>query len=403
MKRLCKKISIIVLLIGLPFLVYFSYFGVTGGGQPQAPDLFSPLYRAYEFLKGHYLHSQEVTDQELLHGAIEGMIKKLDDPYSRFLNQKEYKQFNDQLEGEFVGVGIQITVKDDYPKIVKPLDGSPAKRAGIKAGDIILKIDGQPAKGLSQDQVVEKLQGPEGEPVLLTVQHQSGEVEEITVIRELIVVESVKSRLIDKQIGFIEISSFNNHTPANLVKALKEFEDREIKGLIIDLRDNPGGLLHSAIQVASQFVDEGMVIKTVSRSGEDAYQTRGNDFPNLPMAVLINSGTASASEIVAGAIRAHQMGILVGRKSFGKGLVQETYPLKDGSAVILTTAEFYTSTDQKIHQVGLFPDIEVLDASKDLERATEWIKAHLDSRCPCTISAQELMTGKRPVRNLKGD
>lgn len=385
MFRKRKNLILLILLISLPLTIYISNLEVTKASQPATYDLFSPLLRAYELVKGRYLHFPEVTDQKLLHGAIEGMVEKLEDPYSQFLNREEYQRFNEQLDGEFVGVGIELTIEGDYPLIITPLKGSPADRTGIQAGDLILQIDGESTKGLTLTQVVNKIRGKKGAPVHLKVKHKSGAVEEITVVRDLIVVKSVKAKLISAKIGLIEISSFNTRTPDNLSHILGEFGSQGVKGLIIDLRDNPGGLLYSAIDVASYFIDEGKIINTKSRSGENAYWTRGNEFPNLPLAVLINGGTASASEIVAGAIRSHRMGILVGKKSFGKGVIQDTFKLEDGSAVVLTTSEFFTPTGQKIHRVGLLPDIPVVDEKKDLEKAIDWIKDHLETLCPCPV------------------
>lgn len=384
-----KKFFLILILISLPFVVYFSNLGVIQGGQSQAPALFSPLFKAYQFIKGRYLRSQEVTDEKLLYGAIEGMVEKLDDPYSRFLDPVDYQRFNDQLDGEFVGVGIQVTIEGDYPVVVAPLADSPAKKAGIKTGDFILQIDGQSTQGLNLDQVVEKLHGEKGKPVFLKVKHESDEIEEITVVRDLITVQSVESQLISEKIGLIKITGFTSRTSDEVSEVLNKFNDEGIEGIIIDLRDNPGGLLYPAIDVASQFVDEGKIIYTESRVGMNSRKTHGNNFPNLPLAVLINGGTASASEIVAGAIRNHQMGILVGRKSFGKGAIQESFRLEDGSAVILTTYEFFTSKGAKIHGVGLFPDIKVMNEDQDVKKALDWIRKHLGNLCPCTMPSQD--------------
>ena len=365
--------------------------------QPNgAKALLAPVSEAYKLIKQHFYRPSDAEEKELIHGAIRGMLQQLDDPYSRFLTPEQYQRFNESLEGEFVGVGIKIGIEDGKLTVIAPLRESPAFKAGIKAADIILEIDGQSTEGLTLEEAVNKIRGERGTPVKLKVQHEDGQKEEFTLIRDVIKVETVEYKLLDKKIGYVSINNFNRQTAQELQKALDELQKAEIQGLILDLRDNPGGLLHVAVEVASFFIDSGLILSSQSRSGTQQYTTKGNKRANLPMAVLINKGTASASEIVAGAIADHHMGVLVGRRSFGKGVIQTSYTLEDNSALILTTAEYFTPKGRKVQREcrgdsraapcwegGLMPHIYVANEEDDLKIAQSWVEAHLGRLCPC--------------------
>jgi carboxyl-terminal processing protease len=355
----------------------------------QSSGALAPLLQAYDRIKANFYPPERVDDQELLYGGIRGMVEELNDPYSRFLTPEEYQRFsNIDLNGEFVGVGIQIAIRDGKLVVIAPLAGSPAERAGIRAGDIILEIDGRSTEGITLDQAVELLRGERGEPVVLKVEHEDGTIEEITIIRDLIEVDPVEYRLEGEGIGYLRITTFNRKTAEEADRALRELINGEgVGGLILDLRSNPGGLLDEAIAVASEFVDRGPILKTTDRFGTRSYMTQGNELPNLPLAVLIDRGTASASEILAGAIQDHQMGILVGERSFGKGVIQTPFTLSDGSAVIITTAEYTTPNGHRVQDLGLVPDIFVTndgEEDRQLQVAREWIAEHLGSLCPCS-------------------
>jgi len=364
--------------------------------QPDGLNLFAPISEVYKLIKQHFYKPSEAEEKELIYGAIRGMLQQLDDPYSRFLEPEQYKRFNDSLEGEFVGVGIKISVEEGKLTVIAPLKDSPASKAGIKAADRILEIDGESTEGITLEEAVNKIRGERGTPVKLKVQHEEGTIEEFTLIRDVIKVETVEHRMLDKKIGYVSISSFNRQTAQELQRALDELDKAGLRGLILDLRDNPGGLLNVAVDVASLFIDSGLILKSQSRYGAQEYATKGNQRPNLPMAVLINKGTASASEIVAGAIADHQMGILVGRRSFGKGVIQTSYTLQDNSALILTTAEYFTPKGRRVQrdcrgdsriapcwEGGLIPDITVDKEENDLKIAQRWVEAHLGRLCPC--------------------
>ncbi len=358
--------------------------------------LFAPISEAYKLIKQHFYKPSEAEEKELIYGAIRGMLQQLDDPYSRFLEPEQYKRFNDSLEGEFVGVGIKISIEEGKLTVIAPLKDSPASRAGIRAADVILEIDGESTEGITLEEAVNKIRGERGTPVKLKVQHEDGTIEELSIIRDVIKVETVEHKMLDKKIGYISISSFNRQTAQELQKALDELNKSGMRGLILDLRDNPGGLLNVAVDVASFFIDSGLIVKSQSRYGTQEYATKGNQRPNLPTAVLINKSTASDSEIVAGAIADHQMGVLVGRRSFGKGVIQTSYTLEDESALILTTAEYFTPQGRKVQrdcrgdsriapcwEGGLIPHIAVASEEEDLKTAQQWVEAHSGKLCPC--------------------
>lgn len=358
--------------------------GVVAVGGSQGDALFSPLSQIYQIIHSHYYRAADVTDTQLLYGAIQGMIDALGDPYSTFFPPEEYTRWQDSLSGEYSGVGMEITIRDGRVTVVSPLPGTPAEAAGILPGDWIQAVDGESTEGWTLEQASMRIRGPEGTTVTLTVQHPDGTVEEITLVRQRIHVEAVRSRyLAEERVGYVRILRFDFETAALLGKALYAFPLQELSGLVIDLRNNPGGILSAAVEAASFFVDQGAVVRTRGPSfGERSYPSRGNALPNLPLAVLVNEGTASASEIMAGAIQDHGMGVLVGRKTFGKGLIQEiVMRLPDGGAIKLTTGEYFTPSGRPVQDVGLTPDIPVEKGPStgdgddpDLGAALAWIR-----------------------------
>jgi len=386
MENRAHRISLaflIAVIVGLGLWNITATWGQAGSG------LFAPLLQAYDRIKAYFYPPERLDDRELLYGAIRGMVEELGDPYSRFLTPEEYQRFNSiDLEGEFVGIGVQIAIREGKLVVIAPLAGSPAERAGIRAGDIILEIDHRSTEGITLDEAVELLHGERGTAVTLKVQHPDGTVEEITIIRELIELDPVVYRLEGEGIGYIQITTFNRKTAGEVDQALQGLLGEGIGGLILDLRHNPGGLLDEALAVASKFIDRGPIFNATDRFGTHPYMTQGNGLPNLPLAVLIDRGTASAAEILAGAIQDHQMGVLVGERSFGKGVIQTSYPLSDGSAVIITTAEYTTPNGRRVQDFGLVPDIPVANEGeggedRQLQAAREWVEEHLSTLCPC--------------------
>jgi len=356
-------------------------------GAGQGTDLFSPLEDVYRLIHTYYYRADQVTDEQLLHGALRGMIESLGDSYSAFFDPEEYSRWQESLSGEYSGVGMEITIRDGKVTVVSPLPGTPAEQAGIRPGDWVQAVDGKSTEGWTLEQASMAIRGPEGTPVTLTVQHTDGTVEDITILRARIHVDPVRAEyLADEHVGYVRILRFDFDTPAELGKVLYSFPLDELQGLILDLRYNPGGLLSAGVDVASFFIDEGVIVRTTGPSfGSRVYSSRGNSLPNLPLAVLVNEGTASASEIVAGAIQDHGAGVLVGRKTFGKGLIQEfVMRLPDGSAIKLTTGEYFTPSGHPVQDVGLNPDIAVEwpeglaeGEDPDLEAALEWIHSQV--------------------------
>jgi carboxyl-terminal processing protease len=375
-------LTVIVVVAGL-----WGLFAVRGQ-QPNAPVLFGPLFEAYQRIKSNFYKPENAPDARLLKGATEGMVEVLDDPYSRYLSADEYRQFNEGFDkeviDEFGGLGMQIEVRDGKLLVVAPLHDTPASRAGIEAGDWIIEIDGQSTEGITQEQAVRKLRGPKGTPVTLKVHREDGSERLFEIVRDTITIKIVShSRLAGGQIGYIQVYTFNTLTRLDVEQALKDLLDKNIQGLILDLRNNPGGLLTQAVDLASLFIDDGPILRVQSRNGADVYNSRGNNYPNVPLAVLINRGTASASEIVAGAIRDHQMGVLFGKRTFGKGVIQTSFTLNDGSALLLTTAEYFTPKGHRVQETGLTPDVTTERESETLQRAVAWVLSQAGKTCPC--------------------
>jgi len=361
------------------------------GIQNTPSNLFDPVYQMYQYVKSYFYEPDRIDDQEALYGAMKGIVEHLDDPYTVFMEPTEVTQFEESLAGEFSGVGIEITIQDDILTVITPLIGSPAEAAGMLAGDKILSIDGESTEGETLSQSAMRIRGEIGTTVVLTVKHEDGTIEDISIVRDIITVEAVRHEPYqDGEIGYIRLMRFEDDTTRQLDEALGTFDLQNLTGLILDLRSNAGGLMNEAISVANRFVDEGVVLITQDRlSNQRKYYARGNNIPNFPVAILINRGTASASEIAAGAIRDNNMGILIGQKSFGKGVFQQLIEFNDGSALKITTGEYYTPSGSVVNGVGLTPDIEVdLEEGDPIETAIQWINEHAGVVMPMTIGAE---------------
>ena len=322
------------------------------------------------YLKIKQNYVQDITDKELFDNAIKGMLEGLD-PHSTFLNEKDFKDLQIGTKGEFGGLGIEVTMEDGFVKVITPIDDTPAYKAGVKSGDLIIEIDAKPVKGLSLNQAVDLMRGKVGSPILLTIARtgENGPIE-IKIVRAKIKVKSVKYEIIDDNYGYIRISSFQNKTGNNLYDAisnLKKDAKGNIKGFVIDMRNNPGGVLGAAVDVSDAFIKgKKKLVFTKGKTENAVYEFTSNNTDlaeGKPIVVLINGGSASASEIVAGALQDHKRAIIMGTQSFGKGSVQTILPITSKTAVKITTARYYTPNGRSIQAKGITPDIIV----KDLE------------------------------------
>jgi len=305
---------------------------------------------------------EEVNTKDLVYGAIRGMLSTLD-PHSAFMTPEMFREMKLDTKGEFGGIGIQIGIKEGQLTVIAPLEGTPAERVGIQAGDRIVKVDGEPTKDMTLMEAVEKMRGPKGTRVTLTIMREGFTApKDFTIIRDIIRIKSVKSRMLEDGIGYVRLIQFQERTGRDLAKALKALGKKDMKALVLDLRNNPGGLLDVAVEVAEQFLPPGkLVVYIKGREGERTeYVTQGNGAElDYPMVVLVNGGSASASEIVAGALQDWHRAVILGTRTFGKGSVQTVLPLSDGSGLRLTTAKYYTPKGRSIQTTGIVPDIEV--------------------------------------------
>ncbi|MGZ5049820.1 MAG: S41 family peptidase [Methylobacter sp.] len=306
---------------------------------------------------------EPVSDKKLLEDAIRGMLSGLD-PHSAYLVAEEYQELKEGTTGQFGGLGIEVTMENGFVKVVSPIDDTPAQRAGIKTGDLIVRLDDQPVKGMSLADAVKLMRGEPGSKILLTIVREGEEAPlKITITRDVIKVKSVKSRMLEKGYGYVRISSFQSGTGEGLKESLatlKKENGSNLKGLVLDLRNNPGGVLNAAVEVSDAFIKSGLIVYTEGRieNSEMRFNAAPDDLlDGAPIVVLINAGSASASEIVAGALQDQKRAVIMGEKSFGKGSVQTILPTSNGAAVKLTTARYYTPSGRSIQAEGIEPDI----------------------------------------------
>lgn len=326
-------------------------------------------------------YAEPKTSKDLVYGAIQGAVGSLD-PHSSFMTPEEFKELQVETKGKFSGIGIEITLKDRKLTVVSPIEGTPAFRAGIKAGDQIIKVDGTPTKNISITEAVRKIRGPKGSHVILTINRQGfSKPQDFSIVRDIIPIHSVKARLIEGGYGYIRIANFQDATNRDLRNYLQKMRQHKppIKGLILDLRNDPGGLLDQAVMVSDEFLSHGLIVKTEGRDARQRMQFNAKpgdpgDQDQFPVIVLINEGSASASEIVAGALKDQKRALVMGTKSFGKGSVQTILPLGDGSALRLTTALYYTPSGKTIHEKGIMPDIEVKDTDDSQGKTPEQLR-----------------------------
>jgi len=374
-----------VLILGVISVGRIEVSGASAANDYQELQLFTDVLT---IVKRSYV--EEVLIKDLVYGAIEGMLASLD-PHSGFMPPEIYKEMKVDTRGEFGGLGIEISLRDDVLTIVAPIEDTPASRAGLQSGDHILKIEDEYTKGMEIMEAVQLMRGAPGTSVTITVMRSDFEnPQPFTLEREVIKVKSVKSKTLDNGFGYVRLTQFQEHSGEDLGKALdglREVNGGSLQGLVLDLRNNPGGLLDQAVDVSDQFLSEGLIVYTEGREDDAQMEfsaMRSGTEPNYPMVVLINGGSASASEIVAGALQDHGRAVIMGTQSFGKGSVQTIIPLSDDSGLRLTTAKYYTPDGSSIQARGIIPDVEVMQSEiKEVKEFSHFrekdLKNHFDT------------------------
>lgn len=375
------KSKFYLILLSLVFTFNLSY-----GNEKIPIEQLKAFSEVYMKIKKDYV--EKVDDEKLFDDAIKGMLEGLD-PHSTYLNEKDFEDLQIGTRGEFGGLGIEVTMEDGYVKVVSPIDDTPAYRAGVKAGDLIIMLDDKPVKGLTLSECVDIMRGKVGTSLELTIARE-GENKplKIKIIRDTIKVKSVKYDILDNNYGYLRITSFQSKTGSSLKNVLLKIKKKNnLKGIVLDLRNNPGGVLGAAVEVSDTFLDQKKMIVTTSGRMSDAineFKSSSNDFAkDIPIVVLINGGSASASEIVAGALQDHRRAIIMGTQSFGKGSVQTILPLTRKTALKITTARYFTPNGRSIQAKGITPDIIVNEMKFEKKDEVEFLKesdltGHLD-------------------------
>jgi carboxyl-terminal processing protease len=380
---------------------------VAAESVPNSADTYRQLNLfgdVFERIRSDYVEKPD--DSKLVESAINGMLSSLD-PHSSYMSPKSFKDMQVQTRGEFGGLGIEVTMEDGLVKVVAPIDDTPAARAGVRAGDLITHLDGEQVQGLSLNQAVDKMRGPVASPITLTIKRDgAADPLQIKIVRDTIRIKSVRSREEGGDVGYLRITQFNEQTFDGLRdqidKIEKDIPGDKLKGFVLDLRNNPGGLLDQAISVSDAFLERGEIVSTRGRNADESqrYNARSGDLAKgKPVIILINGGSASASEIVAGALQDHKRATLIGTRSFGKGSVQTIIPLGQNGAIRLTTARYYTPSGRSIQAKGIDPDIEILqDTPEDLKgkddtKGEASLKGHLKN--PADGNAADEKTGSQ--------
>lgn len=404
-----NRSALLLLLLAAALILLAGSHPILGAKTPVAPEN-SDVYQYLRLFSDVMSIIQEnyvdkVDQKKLMYGAINGMLRELD-PHSSFLKPEDYKELQIETKGKFGGLGIEITIRDNILTVVAPLEDTPADKAGIQANDQIMRIDDQPTQDLSLMDAVQKMRGPKGSKVKLTIARK-GEKKplDFEIIRDIISIQSVKSRTLEPGFGYLRISSFQSGTANDLRKALDQLErdNPGMQGLILDLRNDPGGLLDQAVEVSDEFLDDGLIVYTGGRleSQKMRFEAHRNSKQHsYPMVVLVNSGSASASEIVAGALQDHKRAIIMGEQTFGKGSVQTVIPLNEGSALRLTTSLYYTPSGRSIQAKGISPDIVVKKeavkvaeenpADEPARLREKDLPRHMENQKPDQMSKQEI-------------
>jgi carboxyl-terminal processing protease len=408
MNIVARNFFIILLLFGFGAQIAVSQNEAEN--QDNVPDESLPLDELRTFtevfgkIKNDYV--EPVDDKELLEDAIRGMLGGLD-PHSSYLDKESYAELQEGTTGEFGGLGIEVGMEDGFVKVISPIDDTPAQRAGVKAGDLIIKLDDTPVKGMSLNDAVDLMRGKPGTEIVLTIVREGEDKPlKIKITRDIIKVKSVRSRTLEPGFGYVRISNFQAYTTEDLRKSLDELKDEnsgDLRGIVLDLRNNPGGVLNAAVGVSDLFLEKGLIVYTEGRVADSKLKFNakpGDSIKNLPIVVLVNAGSASASEIVAGALQDHKRAVIMGEKTFGKGSVQTILPMTNDAAIKLTTARYYTPNGRSIQASGITPDI-VIDKVKLAKTEDEFdgivkeadlsghLENHQDNGDPATEKTEE--------------
>jgi carboxyl-terminal processing protease len=377
------------------------YMMISQGDVIQAEDYteLKDFYKKFNQVKGviqkDYLKEPEL--KTLLDGALKGMVASLQDPYSYYLTAEEYKDFMVDVEGSYAGVGLSVTVSkdDNMITVMNAFKGSPAAEAGIVTGDKIVGINGEDVDGSMLDQAVNKMRGEPDTTVTVSI-FRNGEIKEYTIKRAVVNLPDMEYKMLDNQIGYLWLYRFDQNSSANFVDALNDLHQQGMKGLVLDLRNNPGGLLNECVAIADMLLPEGLVLYSEDKNGNREEYRTNKESINIPLAVLVNEYSASASEVLSGAIQDHKAGVVIGKTTFGKGLVQTIRgPFKEGDVVKLTTAKYFTPKGRDINQKGVVPDIEV----SELEEAAKFVTENPGKELPLKLDAP-LSKGVEEVKKL---
>lgn len=368
-----KFISAVAFATMLAFVPVASHSAETDEETFRQLELFGDIF---ERVRAQYV--DETSDKELIESAINGMLQSLD-PHSSYLNEENFRDMQVQTRGEFGGLGIEVTMEQGFVRVVSPIDDTPAARAGLEAGDFITHLDGETVQGLSLSDAVDKMRGRVGSDIVLTIRREGVEPFDVTVTRDVVRIRSVRSR-VEGKAGYIRITTFNEQTGPGVEKAMADIKaelGNDLIGIVLDLRRNPGGLLNQAVAVSDAFLDQGEIVSQRGRNPDDSQRynaTKGDLAEGLPIVVLINGGSASASEIVAGALQDHKRAVIMGTESFGKGSVQTIMPIAGHGALRLTTAAYFTPSGRSVQKTGITPDIVVEQARLETTESPERLR-----------------------------
>ena len=383
-----KKVSINVWLIPILVMVTMSLtlLGVCWGVQKLTHNVGGTVQFLYTLGKIHSSYVGEYTEKKLFHGAMHGLVESLDDPYSEYLDEEGFAHLNEMTDGTFGGIGVVLGQRNKDFVVVSPMEGSPGAKAGIEAGDKILKVNDVDTKGRTLEDVVRTIRGKKGTSVKLLLEHKNGQQFTADIVRDDIKVKSVAGKMLpDSRIGYIRIAMFNENTGEEFKKAYEKLEQEGMQATLLDLRHNPGGLLNECVKVANFIVPKGPVVSITDKKGETKVYESKLEKVKYPLAVLIDNGSASASEIVSGAVQDTKAGKLFGVKTYGKGCVQSVFPVTLETGLKLTTAMYYTPSGRSIHKVGVTPDVEIELPEKatvdvQLKKAEEYLREELENK-----------------------